>query len=153
MRPLFTDEWAIVGTIDPDQGAVASPEAELLSDEIDMSDYDQVAFILSVGAISAAGGTLDFKIQQAATAGGTYKDVTNAAATQLTGSPSDNNKQVVIVVNQEDLDLDNNFRYVKARIFPGGSGNIDYSVLCLGRAKKGPASDGDLASVDEIVDP
>ncbi len=150
---LFTDEWALIGTIDPDQVAVASPEVAVLSDEIDMSKSDQVAFVLLTGSLSAATTTLDFKIQQTDTAGGTYKDVTSAAAAQLTGSPSDDNKQVIIVVNQQDLDLANNYRYVKARVFAAGTGNVDYSVTAFGRAKKKPASDGDLGSVDEIVNP
>lgn len=151
MRPLFTDDWALIGTIDPDQHAVASPETALLSDAIDMSDYDQVAFVLATGNFSAAAGLLEFKVTQATTSAGTYKDVTGAAATDLTGSPSDDDKQVIVTVDQTALDIANDYRYVKASLKPRGSGNIDACVLCFGRAKKGPASGSDLASVDEIV--
>ncbi len=149
---LFTDEWAVIGAIDPDQVAVASPNTASLSDAVDMSDYDQVAFILSTGNFSAAASTLNFKVTQATTSGGTYKDVTSAAITQLTGSPTDDDKQAIIVVDQTALDMDNNYRFVKASVTPGGgAGNIDYSVVAVGRAKKRPASGSDLASVDEIV--
>ena len=153
MRQLFTDDWALIGTIDPDQNAVASPHAELLSDEIDMSDFDQVAFVLASGNFSAAGGTLAFKAVQAATAGGTYKDVTSASATTMTGSPNQDDSQQIIIVKPTDLDMDNNYRYVKASLTVGGSGNIDACVMAFGRRKHGPASDGDLATVLQIVNP
>jgi len=150
---LFTDEWALISVIDPDENTVASPPGTAVTgDAIDMSDFDQVAFVLAVGNISAAGGTVDFKAEQATTSGGTYKDVTNAAATQLTGSPSDDDKQVIIIVNQEDLDMDNNFRYVRPSVLPAGTtaGTVDACVMCFGRAKHKPGTD--LTSVAEIVD-
>ncbi len=156
---LFTDEWALIGTIDPDQYAVASPNAATLGDAIDMSDYDQVAFILMTGNFArnvvtspiGAQPTLDFKIVQATTSAGTYKDVTSASATQLTASPTDDDKQAIIIVNQNDLDMDNNYRYVKPSVTLGGSGDVDFAIHAFGRAKHRPASDSDLSSVDEIV--
>lgn len=148
---LFTDEWALIATIDP-QTVVSSPSTETLSDEIDMTSYDQVAFVFNVGAMAAAGDTVNCKAVQAATAGGTYKDVTGAAATELTGSPSDANKQVIVIVDQTALDMDNNYRYVKGSVTTaGGTTGSAICVTAYGRAKHKPASDADLASVDEIV--
>lgn len=148
---LLTDEWALIGAIDP-ATVVSSPATETLSDEIDMADYDRVAFVLSVGAMAGAADRIDFKVTQAATSGGTYKDVTNASATQLTGSPSDANKQLIIEVDQTALDMDNNYRYVKASVTTsGGTTGSAISLVAFGRAKMKAASGSDLSSVDEIV--
>ena len=148
---LFTDEWALIGAIDPDN-TTNSPATTALTDAVDMADYDQVAFVFSVGNFSTAAGTLACTVTQAATSGGTYKAITGASATSLTGSPSDDDKQVIIIVNQEDLDIDNNYRFVKGSMAAAGTGTVDIHCVAFGRAKHKPASDADLASVDEIVD-
>lgn len=149
MRPLFTDEWALIGAIDPDNNT-SSPTSSLLTDAIDMADYDQVAFIFQTGNFSAAGGTAIFGVSQATTSGGTYAAISALTATTLTGSPSDDDKQVIIICNATDLDMDNNYRWVKGTATISGAGTTDCSCVALGRAKKGPASNADLASVDEI---
>ena len=140
----FTDEWAVVGTIDPD----ANTAATYLTDAIDMALYDQVVFINLNGTLA---GTVDFKVTQATTAAGTYKDVTSAAITQIADSPvtTQNDTQQIITVDQTALDMDNDYRYVKGSLTTGGTN--DGAVIALGRAKSGPASDNDLASVSEIV--
>ena len=148
---LFTDEWALLGAIDP-ATVVSSPTTATLTDAIDMGSYDQVAFVFSVGAMAAITDTVDCKVVQATTSGGTYKDVTSAAATQLTGSPSDANKQVIIIVDQTNLDVDNSYRWVKGSVTTA-SGTTGSAISCVafGRAKHKPGSDADLASLDEIV--
>ena len=150
-KTLFTDQWAVIGAIDPDEH-VSSPTTVALTDAIDMALYDQVAFIVQTGNIVSAAGTVAFSVTQATTAAGTYKAVTSAAITTLTGSPTMDDKQAIVTVNQTALDMDNNYRFLKGSLTVGGStGASDASVVALGRAKHAPASDGDLASVAEIV--
>lgn len=140
----FTDEWAVIGTIDPD----ANTAATYLTDAIDMADYDQVAFVVMNGTLA---GTMDFKVTQATTSGGTYKDVTGAAITQIADSPvtTQSDSQQIVTVDQTALDMDNDYRYVKGSLTCGATN--DSAVIAIGRAKKKPASDSDLASVSEIV--
>lgn len=148
---LFTDGWTLIGTIDPDAYA-SSPSTTTLTDAIDMSKYDQVAFIGLTGNLAAAGNTVDFSVTQATTAAGTYKAVTSASITQLTGSPSDDDKQFVVTVDQTALDMDNDYRFVKGSLVTaGGAATSDVCVVAFGRAKQKPASDSDLTSVAEIV--
>lgn len=44
--------------------------------------------VLSVGTVTGTSPTLDVKIQDCATVGGTYADITGAAFTQVTATPS-----------------------------------------------------------------
>ncbi len=142
----FTDEWALIGTIDPDVNTANT----YLTDAIDMAKYDRVAFVLMNGSL-VAGGTVAFKVTQATTSGGTYKDVTSAAITGLTGSPdtgSDN--QQIIEVDQTALDMANDYRWVKGSLVIATQSQ-DGAVIVFGRAKKKPATGNDLASLTEIV--
>lgn len=146
---IGTDRWAVVAALDPDAYAAGAH----YTDAIDFSDYDQLMFVVMSGTMS--GGTIDFKVEQATTSGGTYKDVTNASITQISvPSPVDNNAQQVINLDPTAIDMNNDYRYVRGALTLGSSspeGNTDASVLVIGRAKKKPASDVDLASVSEIV--
>ena len=143
---LMSEGWAIVGVVDPD----AYSAATTLSAAVDMASYTQVMVVGIVGDIAST-GKVDLKITQAATSGGTYKDVTGKAITQLTqASPDDSNQQVIINCDQTDLDMDNDYRYIKASI-TGTTAAADTAVLILGLPKRRPASAADLASVAEII--
>lgn len=143
---LMSEGWAIVGVVDPD----AYSAATTLSGAVDMSDYSQVMVVGLIGTIAST-GKVDLKVTQATTAAGTYKDVTSKAITQLTqASPDDSDQQVIINVDQTDLDIDNDYRYVKASI-TGTTASADTAVVIMGLPKRRPASTGDLASVAEII--
>ena len=51
---------------------------------IDCSGYEEVVYALMVGAVSGTTPTLDAKIQESATVGGTYTDITGAVFAQVT---------------------------------------------------------------------
>ena len=132
MRTLFTDEWSLIGTIDPDK-VVSSPASNQLTDAIDMADYDQVAFVFAFGNMDGAADTV-------------------TCSTALTGSPNQDDSQVIITVDEHALDMDNDYRYVKGQVaLAGGTTGTDITVMAFGRAKHKPASDADLSSVAEIV--
>lgn len=146
MNKLPSEQAAVVATIDPDAYAAGAE----LSDAIDMSKFESIQAILMLGTM-VTDCTADFKLTQATTSGGTYKDVTGKAATQLTEAGTDSDKQAVINCRREDLDIDNGYRYVKMSLTLGTAGS-DAGAIALGHnASIEPASDNDLASVDEIV--
>lgn len=65
----------------PTAGAVAG----LTAVAVDGTGFGRCQFVLATGAIAAT-GTLDLKITQSATSGGSYTDITSAALVQvLTG--------------------------------------------------------------------
>ncbi len=142
---LPSEVAAVVATIDPD----AYGTGEELSDAIDMSKIDQVLAVIMAGILGAS-ATLDAKLTQATTSGGTYKDITGKAITQLVKA-TDDDKQALINCRAEELDIDNDYRWVKLSMTVG-TATSDAGALVLGFGERyGPAADGDLASVAEIV--
>jgi hypothetical protein len=94
------------------------------------------------GVLGAA-ATVDAKLQQATdNAGAGVKDVTGKAITQLVKA-ADDNKQAEINLKQEDLDFANGFKFFRCRLVAAQVYGLD--------PRYGFGSDGDLASVKEIV--
>lgn len=155
INPLPSEKAAVVATIDPDNYASGAQN----SDYVDMGDFESAMFILMVGDWPDTDHQIDFKLQQATSSGGAgVKDITGKAITTLdSDSPAAPDKQVIINLRAEELDLANDFRFVRAvatagDVTSGDSGNLDYAVVGLGfNPRHGPASDRDLASVVEIV--
>lgn len=114
-----------------------------------MSIWEETIFILLLGDMASE--TIDFKLQESATSGGTYTDISGKTATQLAAHASNNdNKQIVI--NLKAPELSAGMRYVKARAITGGATGGPACVVALGmKPKFGPASDDDLADVVQIV--
>ena len=143
-----SEQIAVLGTIDPDAYG-ASTE---VSDYVNMANFEQVLVVLAVGDIVST-GTIDAVIKQATDSSGTSAKnlTTSKAITQLTQAGSDSNKQVVMSVRREDLDLANDFDHVAVSVTFGTAG-ADFGAVLLGvNPRSGPASDSDIASVDEIV--
>lgn len=139
---------AVVGTIDPD----AYTAGTVVTDYANMGQFESLMFVIAVGTMAAT-STLDAVVQQATDSGGTgAKNLTTSKAiTQLTAAGTDSDKQVVINVRAEDLDLANDFDHCALSVTTATAA-VDYGVVCLGfGARQLPASDNDLASVDEIV--
>lgn len=132
---------AVVATLDPVNGNNAANS----TDAVDMSHFHEAMFVLVLGVIDA---TVDFKLQEAATAGGSYSDISGKAITQLTGS--DDNKQAVICLKSEELST--GMRFVKAVATVGSGSSSLICVVGLGmKPRFGPANDNDLSTVAEIV--
>jgi hypothetical protein len=133
---------AVIGSIDP----VASVTTEVFTDVIDMSKFDQVMAVFMGGNVQSN----DTMICKAYTcdSGGSNAAALKTASTVGAGT---DNTQVVIEVDNNDLagGGTNANRYIKFGYASGGSGGPG-AVLVLGKAKYGPSSDEDLATVAEI---
>jgi hypothetical protein len=142
-----SDRVAVVGVIDPD----ANGAATYTTDWISMSDFQSLMGVVMAGTLGAS-ATLDAKFEQASDSSGTgAKDVTSAAITQLTQAGTDSDKQAVINLNAEDLDLANEFTHARLSMTVG-TATSDCSAIVLGLdARYAPASDNDASTVDEIV--
>lgn len=141
------DNIAVLGTIDPvSQGAGATS-----TDVVDMQLFEKVLFVLIVGALGAS-ATVDFDIKADSTSGGSFStSVTGKAITQLTKAGTDDNKQVLVEVDANALRAqDSGFRYIKGTATVGTAASlIACTVLGFGCSYP-PASQYNLASVDEI---
>jgi hypothetical protein len=124
------EDLAVVATIDPDAYAADT----YLTDAIDMSVYRRVGFIIQVGTMGTD-ATIDFTIQEADGASGSYVDIGGAssptfAITQLTQAGTDqSDTQVLIEVKAEDLSAGNT--HIKGELVIGTAA-CDAAVLAVG---------------------
>lgn len=144
---LPAERAAVVATIDPD----AYTANTYTSDWVDMGRFASLMAIIMAGDLGT-NATLDAKLQQATDdQGAGAKDITGKAITQLTQAGADSDKQAIINVRPEELDLDNEFRYVRLSATLA-TATSDFGAILLGfDTRHGIGSANDLASVDEIV--
>ena len=147
INALPSERAAVVGVIDPDANAAGA----LTSDYVSMGTFHSAMGVVLVGTMGAS-GTIDAKLVQATDSSGTgVKDITGKAITQLTQAGTDSDKQAIINVRAEELDVANGFNHV-AIVLTTAAATSDSAAVLLGLDPRvGPASDNDLASVDEIV--
>lgn len=105
---------------------------------------------LAVGALGAS-ATVDAKLEQATDSSGTSaKDITGKAITQLTKAGTDDNKQVLINLRPEELDIAHSFTHFRLSITVGTAAClIQADVFGLG-ARYQPATQA--TTVDEVVE-
>lgn len=142
----LSEQLAVVATIDPEAYTTA---ATVTTDVFDMSVHHECMFILQLGQV-ADNTTIDLDIQEStATGAGTNTTTAVASITQLTTANDDD--QVIVTVRGEDMA--DGYRYLRGVLTIGGAGGtVDLALVALAdRARYAPASTGDLASVDEIV--
>lgn len=137
----------VVGVIDPDAYAAAT----YTTGWIDMRDYHQLLAIIMVG-VMASTSTVDAKLQQATDGSGTgAKDISGKAITQLTEAGTDDDKQALINLRQEELDVDNDFTHVRLSMTVAAAASDACAVVLGLNPRYGPADRDDLSSVAEIV--
>ena len=136
------DNLAVVAAIDP----ALVDDAAVTSDWVDMGKHDQVMFILNVGATDI---TVNAKLQSADDTSGTNNtDISGKAIAQI--AADEDNSQWVITVRQDELNAGD---VAVALVVTVGDGTAGAYISAVGVAlsNAGPASDYDLASVDERV--
>ena len=141
---LGSEEWAIVGTVDP----VAQTAATVYTDDVDMSLFEQVMFVVMTGALGT-GGTVVASIASG-TAASPTTDVTNKVAATLDDSPANDDDNVQVIINLRGDELTEGHRYVRGKLIVAVA-TTTLTAVMLGKKKSLPASDSDLASVQEIV--
>lgn len=137
-----SERAAVVSVIDP----ANLNNATTVGDAVDMSKFHEAMFILAIGANDS---TVDFKLTECATSGGSYTDISGKAITQETGGDDDN---LQWVINLKASELSAGMRYVKPSVTIGnGTTNLG-CVVGIGLCPRyAPGSDDDLASVDQMV--
>ena len=142
-----SDRVAIVGNIDPDVYTAST----VTTGWIDMSKFHAIMAIVQAGTLGSS-ATLDAKLQQATSAAGAgAKDITGKAITQLTQAGTDSDKQAVINLFADELDINNGFTHVQLSMTIG-TATSDAGAIVLGLDPvKDVASANDATTVDEIV--
>lgn len=144
-NPLSSDKIRLVGVIDPDAYAAST----VTTGWIAAKDFARFLAIVKAGDIVAT-GTIDAKLEQATDGSGTgAKDIAGKLITQLTQAGTDSNKQAMINLRPDELDVPGGFTHFRLSVTMGTAGSdLDAEVLGIG-ARYEPHAD--LASVDEIV--
>lgn len=144
---LASEQVAVVGIIDPDAYAANTYKTAA----IDMSKWEEIMIIGMVGDLGSS-ATIDFDVYEYTdSSDGGSNELTTKDAAQLTQAGSDDNKQIVINIRREDLNIDGGLRYIKAWMIVG-TATSDCGLVVIGLVpRNAPASDNDLSTVDEIV--
>lgn len=138
---------AIVGNIDPDAYAAST----VTTDWIAAKDFFNFMAIVQAGTLGSS-ATVDAKLEQATSAAGAgAKDISGKAITQLTQAGTDSDKQAIINLRSDELDIANDFTHFRLSITVG-TATSDAGGIVLGFDPRfGPANESDAAAVDEIV--
>lgn len=137
----------VVGVIDPDAYAAGSVSTGWVS----LVTFQALMALVLAGDLGAD-ATLDGKFEQAKDAAGTgAKDVAGKAITQLTKAGTDDNKQAVVNLRADELDVNAGFTHARFTLTVGTAASDAGAVLLGFHPRYGSASASDAATVDEIV--
>lgn len=144
---LASEQVAVLDVIDPD----ATGASTVTTAWIAVKDYYNFAAVVLAGTLGTS-ATVDAKLEQASDSSGTgAKDITGKAITQLTEAGTDSDKQAIINLAADELDLANNFTHFRLSVTVA-TATSDLGAIVLGvNPRFAPASDNDASSVDEIV--
>ncbi len=142
----FSERNAILATMDPASVAAST----VLSAWVPVQKFHSLAALINTGVLGAS-ATLDAKFRQATDATGTgAKDVTGKALTQIVKASGDN-KQAVIEVRGDELDISNGFGWVALSVTVGTAASIFGATLIGTNARYVPASGSNQAGVVQSV--
>lgn len=128
---------------------VSQAAATVTSGWVSMETLQNVLAVLQVGALGVS-ATVDAKIQQAKDSSGTgAKDITGKAITQLTQAGTDSNKEVLINVDADELDVNGAFTHVRLSVTVATAACLISAIVLGFDARYQPASHS--ATVDEVV--
>lgn len=146
LNTRLSERLAVVATIDPDAYGTGAQN----SDYIDMALHQRILFIILAGTIAST-GKIDFAVYGDTASGGAYATaITGAAITQLTEAGTDSDKQAVVEVSAADVQAQG-LRYIRGVLTLTTAGGDAGVVAVAGDTRYLPASNADLASVDEII--
>lgn len=135
-----------LATIDP----VAQAAGTITTGWISAANHERFLATVQTGLMGAA-GTLDAKLQQATDSAGTgVKDVTGKAIVQVLKAAGDN-KQALINLRAEELDMANSFTFFRLSVTVGTATSLISAVVQAGVAKNAPASGLNQAGVVQNI--
>ena len=145
-HPRLSEALAVVDCIDPD----AYTTADITGDTIDMSKHARVMFIVMAGTLGTS-ATVNFVVYGSASSNmATPGALTGKLITQLTEAGTDSDKQAVVEVTAEEVKAQG-YRYIRGTLTIGTATSDAGVVTLADHSRYAPASELDLASVDEIV--
>ena len=141
----ISEGLALAATIDP----VSQAAGTVTTGWVSMKDAKRLLAVIQTGVLGAS-ATVDAKLQQATdTSGSNSKDITNKSITQIVKASGDN-KQAVINLADDELDIANGFVAVRLSITVGTAASLIAAALYLGASYE-DASAQNQAAVVQVV--
>jgi len=142
----ISEQSAVLATIDP----VSQGVGTAVSGWISASAFERFQALVQVGVFGAS-ATVDAKIQQATSAAGAgAKDITGKAIAQLLAAGG-NNRQVIIGLRAEELDIANSFNYFQLSVTVGTAATLIAANVLGGVAKNMPANASNQTGVAQVI--
>lgn len=142
MDNLFSEDWAIVATIDPD----AYTTGTYTCDTIDMTDWEQIAVVTMAGTLGASASIVTTVKDSSASPHATISGKT----TTIGGDSPTTGSDTQTVIHVRSAEGNSNARYITVDMVVAGA-TSDAGLVVFGKGRHRPASDRDLASVASIV--
>ncbi|MGV0962186.1 MAG: hypothetical protein ACOYB1_20375 [Limnohabitans sp.] len=138
--------FSVLATIDPASQAVGTVTTGWIS----AGNHHSLLALVQSGVLGT-GATLDAKLQQATDASGTgAKDVTGKAITQIVKATGDN-KQALINLRPDDLDVTNGFAYVRLSLTVAVAASLTAAQLLGFNPRFVPGDASNQAAVAQVV--
>lgn len=123
-----------IQVVEPGLTATADAKYPASGSFIDVYDFERFAFLVGLDVVADA---LDFQVEQATANNGTPKDITGAAKTDTLAT--DDQKWLLIEVQTDQLDINNDYRYVTLDV-TGNAGVNNACIIFIGVPKKHPVT-------------
>ena len=138
--------FSVLATIDPASQAVGTVTTGWIS----AGNHHTLLALVQSGVLGT-GATLDAKLQQASDASGTgAKDVTGKAITQIVKATGDN-KQAMINLRPDDLDVTNGYAYVRLSLTVAVAASLTSAQLLGVNPRFAPGDASNQAAVAQVV--
>ena len=138
--------FAVLATIDPASQAVGTVTTGWIS----AGNHHTLLALVQSGVLGT-GATLDAKLQQATDASGTgAKDVTGKALNQIVKATGDN-KQALINLRPDDLDVTNGYAYVRLSMTVAVAASLTAAQLLGFNPRFAPGDASNQAAVAQVV--
>ena len=138
--------FSVLATIDPASQAVGTVTTGWIS----AGNHHTLLALVQSGVLGT-GATLDAKLQQATDASGTgAKDVTGKAITQIVKATGDN-KQALINLRPDDLDVTNGYAYVRLSLTVAVAASLTAGQLLGFNPRFAPGDASNQAAVAQVV--
>jgi hypothetical protein len=138
--------FSVLATIDPASQAVGTVTTGWIS----AGNHHSLLALVQSGVLGT-GATLDAKLQQATDASGTgAKDVTGKAITQIVKATGDN-KQALINLRPDDLDVTNGYAYVRLSVTVAVAASLTAAQLLGFNPRFAPGDASNQTAVAQVV--
>ena len=138
--------FSVLATIDPASQAVGTVTTGWIS----AGNHHSLLALVQSGVLGT-GATLDAKLQQATDASGAgAKDVTGKAITQIVKATGDN-KQALINLRPDDLDVTNGYAYVRLSLTVAVAASLTAAQLLGFNPRFAPGDASNQAAVAQVV--